>query len=115
VGDQREADGGSLSPSLPPSSRRIPASASKNQGPEKGDLVPQERWAINVKQMEADSALLPGDVLLAAAFVSYVGYAFNLHTTHYTLHTTHYTLHTTPYTLHPAPYTLHPAPYTLNP
>ncbi|KAJ1493999.1 hypothetical protein T484DRAFT_1609759, partial [Baffinella frigidus] len=38
----------------------------------------QERWAVNVKTMEADSALLPGDVLLAAAFVSYVG-CFNKH------------------------------------
>ena len=33
----------------------------------------QERWAINVKQMNADAQLLPGDVLVASAFVSYVG------------------------------------------
>ena len=33
----------------------------------------QERWAVNVEQMKADSQLLPGDVLVAASFVSYVG------------------------------------------
>ena len=33
----------------------------------------QERWAVNVEQMKADSLLLPGDVLIASAFVSYVG------------------------------------------
>mmetsp|Transcript_31209 Transcript_31209/g.79123 ORF Transcript_31209/g.79123 Transcript_31209/m.79123 type:complete len:3875 (-) Transcript_31209:127-11751(-) len=33
----------------------------------------QERWAINVQQMKEDSTLLPGDVLMASAFVSYVG------------------------------------------
>eukprot|EP00960_Hanusia_phi_P043076 755854-Hanusia_phi.AAC.6 len=33
----------------------------------------QERWAINVQQMKADAELLPGDVLIASAFVSYVG------------------------------------------
>jgi len=38
----------------------------------------QERWAINVEQMKKDAILLPGDVLLAAAFVSYVG-CFNKH------------------------------------
>ena len=33
----------------------------------------QERWAVNVKQMKEDANLLPGDVLMAASFVSYVG------------------------------------------
>jgi len=33
----------------------------------------QERWAINVAQMKDDALLLPGDVLIASAFVSYVG------------------------------------------
>ena len=33
----------------------------------------QERWAVNVQQMKADANLLPGDVLVAASFVSYVG------------------------------------------
>jgi len=33
----------------------------------------RERWAINVTQMKADALLLPGDVLMASAFVSYVG------------------------------------------
>jgi dynein heavy chain len=31
------------------------------------------RWAINVKTMEADYNLLVGDVLLASAFISYIG------------------------------------------
>eukprot|EP00960_Hanusia_phi_P010289 300866-Hanusia_phi.AAC.1 len=33
----------------------------------------QERWKINVAKMKSDSVYLPGDVLLAASFVSYVG------------------------------------------
>jgi len=33
----------------------------------------QERWAVNVQQMKEDANLLPGDVLMASAFVSYVG------------------------------------------
>jgi dynein heavy chain len=32
-----------------------------------------ERWAENVAQMEADKMLLTGDVLLASAFISYIG------------------------------------------
>ena len=31
------------------------------------------RWALNVKSMEADFELLVGDVLLASAFISYIG------------------------------------------
>lgn len=32
-----------------------------------------ERWGINIKQFTADKDLLTGDVLLASAFISYVG------------------------------------------
>lgn len=32
-----------------------------------------ERWGININQFTADKELLTGDVLLASAFISYVG------------------------------------------
>ena len=33
----------------------------------------EARWKINVAKMKDDALLLPGDVLLSASFVSYVG------------------------------------------
>jgi dynein heavy chain len=54
------------------------------------------RWTEAVKNFDQQEAQFVGDVLVAAAFVSYIG-AFNARCLH-------------PPTLHPTPYTLHPTP-----